>query len=78
MKEKRYIAYVAAEEDLLMPKEAFLSFEEASRELEAFLVEVSGDYGVEYKEEDSEGREDFEDAMFQRGIYRWDVREILV
>lgn len=78
MKETRYIAYFVTEEDLFMPKEAFLSYEEAARELEAFLAEVSGDYGVEYKEEDSEEREDFEEEMFQRGVYRWDVRQILV
>ena len=51
MKETRYIAYFVTEEDLFMPKEAFLSYEEAARELEAFLAEVSGDYGVEYKEQ---------------------------
>ena len=75
---KRYIAYVAAEEDVLMPEEAFLTFEEAVRGVEALLVEVADHYGVEYKEQDSEEREDFEETMFLRGVYRWDVKEILV
>ena len=77
MKETRYIPYVAAEEHILMSEEAFLSWEEACRGLEALLQEDSDHYGVEYKEESAEEREEFEGTMCLRGVWNWDIKEVL-